>query len=191
MRDSSIAIPGGAIVSRTLAALGMPIFRTITGIGMIEGGSFAWLKPGLAAIGRGIRVNDEAISQVREVLARQGAEVIVADLPAYSIHLDGWLLMIDRDLALLDPRGLSFTFLEQLKAHGIEWIEMRQEDNAWCVNGLAVRPGRVLMPEGLSSETRAKLEKREVEIVTVPYDKVQLNGGGIHCSTCPLVRDRI
>ena len=30
-----------------------------------------------------------------------------------------------------------------------------------------------------------------VEVVTVPYDKVQLNGGGIHCSTCPLVRDPV
>ncbi|MEK9704708.1 MAG: hypothetical protein VW233_01725 [Paracoccaceae bacterium] len=30
-----------------------------------------------------------------------------------------------------------------------------------------------------------------VEIVQIPYDKVQLNGGGIHCSTCPLVRDSV
>lgn len=205
-RDSSMAISGGAIVSRmaprmrhgeeqtvarTLAQLGMPIIRTITGSAMIEGGSFAWLKPGLAAIGRGIRVNDEGIDQLREVLARQGAELLVTDLRAYSIHLDGWLLMVDKDLALLDPRGLSYTFLQQLKAHGIRWIEMGADDNAWCVNGLAVRPGRVLMPEGLSERTRAELEDHGVEIVTVPYDKIQLNGGGIHCSTCPLIRDRI
>ena len=169
----------------------MPIIRTITGSAMIEGGSFAWLKPGLAAIGRGIRVNDEGIDQLREVLARQGAELLVTDLRAYSIHLDGWLLMVDKDLALLDPRGLSYTFLQQLKAHGIRWIEMGADDNAWCVNGLAVRPGRVLMPEGLSERTRAELEDHGVEIVTVPYDKIQLNGGGIHCSTCPLIRDRI
>ena len=24
---------------------------------------------------------------------------------------------------------------------------------------------------------------------TVPYDRMQLNGGGIHCSTTPLIRD--
>jgi N-dimethylarginine dimethylaminohydrolase len=47
------------------------------------------------------------------------------------------------------------------------------------------------MPEGLSERTRAELEDHGVEIVTVPYDKIQLNGGGIHCSTCPLIRDRI
>ena len=30
-----------------------------------------------------------------------------------------------------------------------------------------------------------------VEIVQIPYDKVQLNGGGIHCSTLPLLRDEV
>jgi len=47
------------------------------------------------------------------------------------------------------------------------------------------------MPEGLSGETRSRLEKRGLEIVTVPFDAMHENGGGIRCSTCPLVRDPI
>lgn len=203
-RDSAIAIKGGAVVgrmaprmrqgeeqtaARTLAQLGMPILRTISGSGMLEGGSFAWLTPKVAVVGRGIRVNDDAIDQLRQVLAHQGAELLVVDLPAYSIHIDGWMLMIDRDLCLLDPRGLPLAFLDRLEELGIRRIEMSAEDNAWTVNGLAVRPGRVLMPEGLSDGTRKRLEAAGVELVFLPYDKVQLNGGGIHCSTCPLVRD--
>lgn len=27
------------------------------------------------------------------------------------------------------------------------------------------------------------------ETVALPYDEMALNGGGIHCSTCPPVRD--
>jgi N-dimethylarginine dimethylaminohydrolase len=99
--------------------------------------------------------------------------------------------MVDIDLALIDPRGLAQTFLDDLKDLGIRTIEMTPDDNAWVVNGLAVRPGRVLMPEGLSDETREELSRHDVEIITVPYDKVQLNGGGIHCSTCPLIRDSV
>ena len=205
-RDSSFAIKGGAIVSRmaprmrqgeeqvvarTLASLGMPIVRTITGNGMIEGGSFAWLNSETAVVGRGIRVNDEAIEQLAEVLDRQGADLIVVDLPAYSIHIDGWMLMIDVDLCLIDPRGLPYSFLEDLQDLGIRTIEMTPDDNSWIVNGLAVQPGRVLMPEGLSEGTAEALDKHGVEIITVPYDKVQLNGGGIHCSTCPLIRDQV
>lgn len=205
-RDSSFAVKGGAIigrlaprmrhgeelpVTRTLAKLGMPILRTVTGTGMIEGGSFAWLNSKTAVIGRGIRINDEGIAQVAEVLKYQGVELIVVDLTGYDIHIDGHFLMVDEDLALVWPPGLPFSFLERLKALGIQTIEMTHEDNPWIVNGLAVRPGRVIMPEGLSEGTRDALERHGVEIVTLAYDKVQLNGGGIHCSTCPLIRDPV
>ncbi len=44
------------------------------------------------------------------------------------------------------------------------------------------------MPEGASNRTLDLLAQHDVEMVTLPYDKMALNGGGIHCSTCPLVR---
>ncbi|MEM7427669.1 MAG: arginine deiminase family protein, partial [Pseudomonadota bacterium] len=144
-----------------------------------------------AVVGRGIRVNDEGIQQVAEVLRHQGVELIVVDLRGYDIHIDGHFLMIDVDLALVWPRGLPFSFLERLKELGIRTIEMTQEDNSWIVNGLAVRPGRLIMPKGLSDVTREKLDEHGIEILEIDYHRVQLNGGGIHCSTCPLIRDSV
>lgn len=203
-RDSVIAIDGGAIVTRlgarvrrgeelgvtrSLATLGMPILRTIQGTGLLEGGSFAWLNPQTAVIGRSIRCNDEGIRQLAEVLRGQDVELLTVDMSGYDIHIDGSFLMIDVDLALIDARGLPFHFLEKLKELGIRTIEITPEDNGWIINGLAIRPGRVLMPPGASSRTLDLLAKHDVEIVEVRYDKVALNGGGIHCSTCPLVRD--
>ena len=205
-RDSSITVKGGSVVTRlaprmrhgeersvteTLGKLGMPILRTIHGTGMLEGGSFAWLNSKTAVVGRGIRINDEGIRQLAEVLKVQGVELIVVDLSGYDIHIDGHFLMVDVDLALLWPRGLPFSFLERLKELGIRTIEMTPEDNSWIVNGLAVRPGRVIMPRGLSGQTREALMGHGVEIVEIDYDRVQLNGGGIHCSTCPLIRDSV
>jgi len=205
-RDSSFAVKGGAIVTRlaprmrhgeeravtrTLGNIGMPILRTVHGTGMIEGGSFAWLNSKTAVVGRSIRVNDEGIRQVAEVLAHQGVELIVEDLRGYDIHIDGHFLMVDVNLALVWPRGLSFGFLQRLKDLGIHSVEMTPEDNSWIVNGLAVRPGRVVMPKGLSDETRENLLRHGVEIVEIDYHRVQLNGGGIHCSTCPLMRDPV
>lgn len=205
-RDSSFAVKGGAIVARlaprmrheeelpvtrALAKIGMPVLRTLHGTAMAEGGSFAWLNSKTAVIGRGIRVNDDGIAQIAEVLKYQGVELIVVDLRGYDIHIDGHFLMVDVDLALIWPRGLPHSFLERLGELGIRTIEMTPEDNGWIVNGLAVRPGRVIMPEGISERTRDALEGHGVEIVTLPYDKVQLNGGGIHCSTCPLIRDPV
>ena len=115
----------------------------------------------------------------------------MADLPGYQIHIDGAFLMIDRDLALVEPRELPFGFLEELKARKVRSIELTPEDNGWIVNGLAVAPGRVILPEGASPRTLDALDRHGVTVIPLPYDKMQLNGGGIHCSTCPLVRDAV
>lgn len=205
-RDSAIAIDGGAIVTRLgprvrrgeelgvtrgLAELGVPILRTISGTGLLEGGSFAWLNPSTAVVGRSIRCNDEGIRQTREILAGQGVELLTIDMSGYDIHIDGGFLMIDVDLALISASALPYSFLETLTRLGIRTIEITPDDNPWIINGLAVRPGRVIMPPGASNQTLDQLAKHDVEIVTLPYDKVALNGGGIHCSTCPLVRDKL
>jgi N-dimethylarginine dimethylaminohydrolase len=205
-RDSVIGVQGGAIVTRlaprmrhgeeraatvTLAREGVPILRTLNGTSMMEGGSFAWLNEKTAAIGRGIRVNNDGIAQIAEVLRYQGADVITVDLCGYDIHLDGHFLMIDRHIALVWPHCLPFVFLEQLKALGIRTVEINENDNPWIINGLAIAPGRVIMPRGISDETRGELERLGITILEIDYDKVQLNGGGIHCSTSPLIRDSL
>jgi len=205
-RDSAFAVKGGAIVTRlaprmrhgeelpvtrALAAAGMPILRTINGTGMMEGGSFAWLNPKTAVVGRGIRINDEAVRQVREVLASQDVELIVVDLAGYNIHIDGFFVMLDVDLAMVWPPALPYSFLERLSELGIRTIEMSPDDDPWIVNCLAVAPGRAIFPLGTSDETRRALAANGVEMIEMDYSKVQLNGGGIHCSTCPLVRDSI
>ena len=205
-RDPFIMVKGGAIVcrmgarirrgeelavTRTLARIGVPILRTISGSGVMEGGSFAWLNDKTCAIGVGVRVNREGALQVREVLARQGVELLIVDLPGYDIHLDVSFLMIDRDLALLDPQGLPFSFLEELSARGIRVIEIDPADDPWIVNSLAIAPGRVIMAEGASNRTLDRLGAAGVTVMTQPFAAMHKNGGGLHCSTTPLRRDAV
>lgn len=205
-RDSAIAVKGGlvvcrlgprvrrgeeAAVTRTLANLGAPILRTVHGSGLMEGGSFAWINEKTAVVGRSIRVNEEGARQLEEVLATQGVELIRVDMAGYDIHIDGAFVMIDVDLALIDPERLPYAFLQRLEALGVRTIEITPSDSSWIVNCLAVRPGRILMPEGASNRTLDRLAQHDIETVTLAYDKMALNGGGIHCSTCPLVRDPV
>jgi len=205
-RDSSFAIKGGAIVTRlarkirrgeeahvtkTLANLGMPILRTLNGTAMAEGGSFAWLNSKTAVIGRSICVNEEGSRQIEEVLNAQGAELLRVDLTGYSIHIDGALTMIDVDVAIVDPNQLPYWFLMKLKELGIKTVEVSPQDSGWIINCLAVRPGRIVMPRGISNRTMDKLADLNIDVIEIDYDKVHHNGGGIHCSTCPLVRDSV
>ena len=203
-RDPLIMVNGGAIVcrmgarirrgeelaiTRTLARLGIPILRTLSGTALMEGGSFAWINSKTAVIGCGIRVNREGAGQVAEVLKRQGVELLAIDLVGYDIHIDGSFQMIDHDLALVDPFGLPFSFLEKLKELKIRTVEITPADNKWIVNSLAVAPGELIMPEGATNRTLDLLASHNVSWNIIDYAAMQLNGGGIHCSTTPLIRD--
>lgn len=205
-RDPLIMVKGGAIVcrmgarirrgeelatTRTLAKIGIPILRTISGSGVMEGGSFAWLNDKTCAIGVGVRVNREGAEQVGEVLKRQGVELLIVELTGYDIHLDVSFLMVDKNLALVNPFGLPYSFLEELKARGIQYVEVDPQDDPWINNSLAIAPGKLLMPQGASNRTLDRLAKHGVTWVTLPYAAVHKNGGGIHCSTTPLRRDSV
>jgi len=205
-RDSVIAVEGGAIVTRmgppirrgeelpvtrTLARLGMPILRTIHGTGIMEGGSFAFINPKTAVVGLSSRVNEEGARQLDDVLRVQGVELLRVHLTGYRLHIDGVFVMIDVDTALINPTQLPFWFLEKLKELKVRTIEVYHEDPVWTINCLAVRPGRVLISDQVSRRTLDQLDRAGVALRVVPYDKVCLGGGGIHCSTGPLIRDPV
>ena len=112
-------------------------------------------------------------------------------LTGYRLHIDGLFVMVAPDLAIANFTLLPFWFIERLTELGIHLIELHHEDDGAIVNSLAVAPGRMMMPEGVSDHTMSRLERLGVQIVTVPYDKIIMGGGGLHCSTAPLIRDAI
>lgn len=202
VRDPLVTVPGGAIVgrmavrmrrgeepdvTRVVAAAGMPILATLTGTGTLEGGSFVKLRDGVAALGTSIRCNDAGAEQLRAILARLGWELIVVPLPGYTIHLDLHLAMLDADLALVDAGGLPYGFLTLLGELGVDLLHA-EPGEPWGLNLLALGPRSVLMADG-SPRTQVRLEDAGVTVHTVPYDELQRNGGGVHCSTMELVRD--
>jgi N-dimethylarginine dimethylaminohydrolase len=201
VRDPMITVPGGAIITRTavrmrrgeeadltrtVAAAGMPILATLTGTATLEGGSFVKLRDGLAALGTSIRCNPQGAQQLERILEQIGWRLLVVPLPGYTIHLDLHLAMLDADLALADPAGLPYAFLTELGALGIELVTV-DPDELWGVNLLALGPRRVLMAAG-SPRTAQRLADHGVEVVTVDYDELHPNGGGVHCSTMELIR---
>jgi len=203
VRDPMCVVRGGAVIGRmgplmrrgeerfatqAVAALGMPVLRTISGTGMLEGGTLIKITPRVYAFGASIRCNPEGARQLAEVLAPLGVELIVVPLAGWSIHLDGHLSMVDRDKALCDVRRLPYWFVDRLRELGIDLIEVLPEED-WAVNGLVVRPGRLLLSEG-NPRTVERLGRRGVEVVEVAYDEIQRGGGGIHCTTMELRRER-
>ena len=175
-------------VSRFVAALGMPIVGTITGAGTLEGGSYCKLRPDLHVLGTSIRCNHDGARQLRALLALLDVELLVVPVPGWSIHIDLHLAVVSPERVLVDAEHLPYDLLLTLREQGFELIEADRSE-AWGLNLLCLAPGRVLMAEG-SPRTAERLSGAGIEVTTIPYDEIQKNGGGIHCSTMELARER-
>lgn len=178
-----------AYISKKVAEIGMPILHTIHGEGLMEGGSFCFLDESHAAIGLSKRGNRCAADQVRKVLEVQGIELVEIPLVGFSMHVDGAIVMIDHDKALINVERLPYWFLDYLKELDIEPIQADYRDARLAVNCLALSPGEIIMDE-LASWTAEKLSNMGVETILTPYAECRKHGGGIHCSTLPLVREK-
>jgi len=204
-RDVAIAIPGGVVICRVapqyrrgeelaatqrLGGLGVPILRTITGIGILEGGNFSYLDGKHAVVGQSSRTNDEGIRQLREALAVSGIELITIPVTGYGLHIDGAFTMVTEDTALVNVVKLPYFFIQMLKKFNIKTIDVHPEDNWYAINCLQIKPGKLIMTKG-SDHTAERLDKAGIEVIQTEYDEILKNGGGPHCSTCPLLRDRV
>jgi N-dimethylarginine dimethylaminohydrolase len=210
-RDNGVAVQGGIIiarmgpvgkfpgtgrrgeeayVTRKVAELGMPILHTIHGSGLFEGGSFAFLNERNAVIGLSYRQNEEAANQIENVLKIQGVNLIRVPLTGYSLHIDGCLVMIAHNLALVNVIRLPYWFLDYLRELGIHWINIHYRDNWNVINCLAIKPGKVILAINNGECTANELIKNGIEVIPIDYSECQKNGGGIHCSTLPLIREK-
>jgi N-dimethylarginine dimethylaminohydrolase len=204
-RDPAIIVRGGVIIcrmgvsyrrgeelpfTRSLAGLGMPILHTIHSTGLMEGGSFVWLNSKTAVVSIGHRCNTEGARQVSEVLKTLGVELLCMDNTGYGLHIDGSFVMLNTDLALAFIQDLPWWFLKRLEELGIHTLDADPHDGAFGVNCLAVSPGKVLI-SAHAERTAERLIKAGVEVVMVEYDELHKSGGGIHCSTLPLIRDDV
>jgi N-dimethylarginine dimethylaminohydrolase len=106
-------------VARRLAALGVPILRSVRGNGTFEGADAAWINPQTVILGRGLRTNNEGAAQVTSTLKEMGVEVAQVDLPYGTMHLMGMLRFVDRDLAIAWPKRLVHRGVEALREHGL------------------------------------------------------------------------
>jgi dimethylargininase len=159
--------------------------------GTAEGGDTVWLDEATLLAGHGYRTDAAGIRALEDLT---GADVIVFDLPHWHgagevMHLMSLISPLDDDLALVYPRLAPVRLLQLLSERGIRTVEVPDEEfETMGPNVLALGPRRALALEG-NDETRRRLERVGVDVVTYRGDEISRKGdGGPTCLTRPLLR---
>lgn len=209
VRDLLFTTPEGAIVGRpafaarrgeekavatTLANLGVPIIKTINGDGYFEGACAMWVDRETVVLGTSSRANESGVRQVENELRNIGVtNVIKTQIPFGSIHLDGYMNMVDKDKCLVFPWHLAYDCAKALMDRGITLIEatdIHEIKQGMALNVVALSPGKIVMPGG-NPNTKRVLEEAGVEVIEVDLTELMNGWGAIHCTTGFLRRDPI
>lgn len=204
-RDSSAMTPWGAlitsiqtpyrrrdyaVVTRFYYEHDIPIWRWATA-GHFEGGDFNIIEPGAVLLGYNNERSEEAgARQVAEWVEREGWEALVAPIPAHFVHMDGIVVAIAPKLVVACIDALEDYVVDWIRGRGIEIIDVPYRD---CIklgcNVVSFGDNRVL---SMASNTglNERLRAMGFEVFDPDMSQFQNGGGGVHCMSQALRRDR-
>lgn len=192
-----LRLPETVLHEHAYRAAGIPILGRIVAPGSVEGGDCIWLDEKTLVVGRGVRTNQEGITQLSEILAPLGVEVLGFDLPLWQgeeacLHLMSVISPLARDLALVFAPLMPAAFYQLLKARGIRLIEAPADEfyasNGLSLNVLPLKPLHVVMVDGFPA-TKAAMETAGCTVTTFTADALCIAcEGGPTCLTRPILR---
>ncbi len=177
-------------IAADLERAGVPIAARLEEPASAEGGDTAWLDERTLLAGRGYRTNSEGIRALERIL---GVETIAFDLPHFRgpgevMHLLSLLSPLDRDLVVAYPPLMPVRLVQLLAERAIRIVEVPDDEfETMGPNVLALGPRRALALER-NAETRRRLERAGVDVVTYRGEELSKGDGGPTCLTRPLLR---
>jgi dimethylargininase len=170
---------------------GVPIAGRLSDPEWAEGGDLCWLDERTLLAGCGYRTSEAGITRLQDLLP--GVEVLTFDLPHWHgrdevMHLMSLISPLAPDLAVVYPPLLPTRLALLLEERGVELVEVPDAEFATMgSNVLALAPRVALAVEG-NPETRRRMERSGVEVLTYRGDELSKGDGGPTCLTRPLLR---
>lgn len=206
--DLILGTPEGVIVTRpgievrsrevkyaaqAVARLGVPIVKTVHGNGIFDGACATWIDKETVIVGTGSRCNQDGLKQVSDTFRDMGVKnIITLSIARNQNHLDGFLSIVDKKVAVTYPYITPDIIYEELGKRGFAFVEIPsfEEKINFAANSVALEPGKIIMPEG-SPRTVELLQKKGIEVIELDLEEIKKGGGSVHCLTAFLKRDDI
>ena len=205
-RDSSTMGPNGTVITqpaqwwrrgeyapaiRFYERAGIPIRGMITA-GSLEGGDVMIVEPGAVLIGTGeSRTQEVAATQLAAWYIEDGWEVRVQPFPERYVHIDVLVAVLGEKLAAVCSEVLPDEAVEWLRAKGFDLIHVSAEQAFTLgVNAISLGGDRVISAAG-AAELNGALRSRGLEVIELDLTMFTLGGGGPHCLSQALRRERV
>lgn len=180
---------------RTLARVASPA--------TMEGGDLIFLDEETLMVGVGNRTSMSALDGLRTATRPLGLHrVIAVKLPPSVIHLDGTMMILDRDLAIahsgsLTEPAISFTggrskrlrVVKFLKKAGFRVVEVTDYERKRRATNLVTLGPRKVIGYGGNTRVKRELERDGVDFIEFDGSELIRGGGGPRCMTAPITRD--
>jgi dimethylargininase len=184
----------GPAMADAFRAWDIPILGVVEAPGTAEGGDMVWLDRDTLAVGRSFRTNGAGIAAIRALLGPLGVTVLDLPLPYWSgpgdvLHLQSFISLLDKDLAVVYRRLLPVPLFEALEARGVRLVDIPEDEyQTQACNVLTLSPRRLVMLDR-NPVTRRRLEAAGCQVRVVKGDEIAFKGsGGPTCLTRPILR---
>ncbi len=170
---------------------GVPVYGMLVTGELCDGGDTLWLDEQTLLVGRSYRTNDAGVDALRRLLP--GVSIVTFDVPHLRgagevLHLLSLLSPVDEDLVVAYLPLLPARLVELLRARGIQIIEVPDDEfETMGPNVLALSP-RVALALDVNRETRLRMERAGVDVMTYRGEELSKGDGGPTCLTRPLLR---
>ena len=191
------------IVEAALSALKIPMLMKSKAPATLEGGDMIFLDEDTLLLGVGNRTSKNALEQLIETATRSSLRRLVSvPLPPSVLHLDGTMMVLDRDLAVVHSGSLRGTasifkdgrptrrvgFLQFLRTVGMRLIEVTDyERQRRATNVIAIGP-RKAVGYGGNARVKRELTNNGVELIEIEEAELIRGFGGPRCMTLPIQR---
>ena len=105
--------------------IGVPIVKTIHGNGIFDGACATWVDKETVIVGTGSRCNQAGLKQVSDTFRDMGVKnIITLSIARNQNHLDGFLSIVDKNVAVTYPYITPDVIYEELEKRGFEFVEI-------------------------------------------------------------------